>query len=150
MYKISDAQSNCSLPTNQHPASSWSAAAPPSQLPQFHSCTWHHMVQDIPLASLGQLSWFCPHTAPCAPPVLLAGRAAGEAETSLTLCSAAQQQLKHWCIISTVFLLKPKHSIISDTTKKNSSIPADTRTVRQYFYFRSTHWWCLNEVLPSE
>lgn len=42
--------------------------------------------------------------------------------------STAQQQLKHWCVINIFFLPKPKHNIISDTTKKTSSVPPETRT----------------------
>lgn len=39
-----------------------------------------------------QLSWFCPISAPCAPHPIT-GRTVWENETSLALCSAAQQQL---------------------------------------------------------
>ena len=33
------------------------------------------------------------------------------------LHSTAQQQLKHWCVINIIFLLKPKHSIIPGSIK---------------------------------
>lgn len=52
------------------------------------------MLWNIPLASLGQLTWFCPLLAPCAPSALLANRTKHESETSLALYSTAQQQLK--------------------------------------------------------
>lgn len=38
-----------------------------------------------------------------------------EKHRSAWLClSTAQQQLKHWCVISTVLILNPKHSTNSD------------------------------------
>ena len=49
-------------------------STPPSQLPQCIYWAWCHMVWNIPLASLGQLSWLCPIPASRAPPAfLLAG-----------------------------------------------------------------------------
>ena len=39
-------------------------------------------------------------------------------EKSLAPYSTSQQQLKHWCIINIIFLLKTKHSIIPDSMKK--------------------------------
>lgn len=37
---------------------------------------------------------------------LLTDRTVGEAGTSLALCSSTHEQLTHWCLINTVFLLK--------------------------------------------
>lgn len=47
---------------------------------------------------------------------LFTGREAGEAGESLTI-SIAQLVLKHWCVISIIFLLNPKDSTIPVTTK---------------------------------
>ena len=44
-------------------------------------------------------------------PEPVAGRAAREAEKQLC-ASTAQQQLKHWCVINTIFIKNPKLSII--------------------------------------
>ena len=52
------------------------------------------MVRNIPLASLGQLSCFCPLPAPCARSAPLAGRVVQGVEMSLALYSTAQQQLE--------------------------------------------------------
>ena len=82
------------------------------------------------MATLGHLPRFCPLPSPCAPQPL-AGRAGREAEMSLALCSAAQQQLKHCCLINSVFLLQPKYSIIPDTAVQIISVPAETRTELQ-------------------
>lgn len=69
----------------------------------FFTCC--HVVWNIPLASLDQLYRFCPHPSPPT------GRAVPEAE-------------KHRSVINIiVFLLKPKDSIIPDTTKKRSVLP---------------------------
>lgn len=46
------------------------------------------------------------------------------------LCtSTAQQQLKHQYIINIGFVLKAKHSISPDITKKINSVPSETRTI---------------------
>ena len=52
------------------------------------------MVENISLASLGQLSCFCPLPASWAP---LIHRAVWKAERSLALCNTAQQQLNSHC-----------------------------------------------------
>lgn len=76
------------------------------------------VVWNIPLASLGQLSWFCPLTAPAASP---AWPLAGEHE-KLKSCwlsvSTALQQLKYWCVITITFITNPKQSTITATMKK--------------------------------
>ena len=59
-----------------------------------------------------------------------------ETERSLALCSTAQQQLKHWCVISIGFLLKPKHSIIPDTMKgKNKALLSQLKPGHSLFAF---------------
>ena len=65
----------------------------------------HEVIWNIPVDSLGQLSWFCLFTAPCAPPRWQGGR------VSTLRISTAQQQSKHQYLISTI-LLNPKRSII--------------------------------------
>lgn len=62
-HKISDAQHNCSLSSNWCPASLWAVTALWPALPVYSSA-WCHMVWNIPLASLGQLFWFCLLPAP--------------------------------------------------------------------------------------
>jgi len=61
------------------------------------------------------------------PPSPLSGQAAGGDEMSLALCSTPQHQLEHQHAISTVFLPKPKHSVIPDDMKKISSVPNENR-----------------------
>jgi len=92
--------------------------------------TWWHMAWNILLDSFGQLSWLqllsgCPgslsppnSSCPLSSPHWQDSRRSWGTEISLTLYSTAQQQLKHWCVINVVFLLKPKCSIISDIMKK--------------------------------
>jgi len=80
------------------------------------------MIWNIPLTSSGQLSWFCPP--PCAAlslPHWQDSMRSWETEMSLAFYCTAQQQLKHWCVINSVFLLKLKHSITSNTMKEKST-----------------------------
>jgi len=42
--------------------------SPPGQLPQVIYWAWHHIIWNIPLASLGQLCWLCSLLTSCAPP----------------------------------------------------------------------------------
>jgi len=74
---MSDAQYNCPQ-TNAQPVPE-QLSLPPGQLPQLIYWAWRHMVMNIPLARLGQLSQLCPLPASHAP-----GRPAWEAEKSLT------------------------------------------------------------------
>ena len=79
---------------------------------------------------LGQLGSAVPAVSPpnslCPPPASsLVGW--GEKQKNPWLCvSPAQQQLKHPCVINTVFSTNPKHSPIQATVKKINSIPAKT------------------------
>ena len=111
--------------------------SPPGNSPWFYSFffTWFHMVWNVSLASLGKLPWLCPLPATCLPPAPCAGRTvqkAEEMETSLPLHSTAQQLLKHWCVINTVFLLKLKRSIVPDTMKKVKPVSVETRTIKLF------------------
>lgn len=92
---------NCSPPTNWCPASLHAAAAHQTNSPLFSGfccccrlfvCVfvcfaWCHLVWNIPLASVAQLSWFCPHPSPCAPAALLTGRTVQETEKLPRLCA---------------------------------------------------------------
>jgi len=70
--------------------------------------TWCHMTWNIPLSSLSQLSSFCSLPAPWA-----------LCWEWPWLCTALfSRNYKHQCVISIVFLLEPKHSILPDTLKK--------------------------------
>lgn len=61
--------------------SSSSRSLPPPH-PDTYCSAWHDVLCNIPLASSGRLSWFCPLAAPCASPAP-AGRAARGAGKSL-------------------------------------------------------------------
>lgn len=52
------------LLTDAPPVQSSSSSSPPASCPSFKAFTGQHMVQDIPPATVGQLSQFC------APPAL--------------------------------------------------------------------------------
>ena len=84
---------------------------------------WRYMIWNIPLASLDPLSWLCP-----LPSRLLVPSRAWEAGKPLTSTSTAQQQPKHRCVISIVFILSPKHSTRPAAVKEINSIPAKTMT----------------------
>ena len=92
-----------------------------------HSTTWYGM-------SLW-LDWVS-HPGCIVPSCLctpsLAGRATQGAEMSLALCSTAQQQLKHQCVITTIFIKNPRHNIVWASMKKTDSIPATTTTLVQH------------------
>ena len=88
--------------------------------------TWCHMVRNISLAILSQLSWFCSLPAPralrCEWPWLC---------TTL-LCS----NYKYQCVINTVFPPQPKHSRHS---KENHFVSAETdTTLLIYLFCKST------------
>ena len=102
---------NCSPTPNQCPASPLSSGRERNELPPtlFKTpFTWCHMVWTIPLANLSQLSQFCSLRAPW---VL-------HCEWPWHYATLLNRNYKHSCVISTVFLLKPKHIIIPDTLKK--------------------------------
>ena len=86
------------------------------------------MVWDIPLVSWGQPSQLCPLPAPCAPPASSLVGWCEEQKRPWLCVSAAQQQLKHPCVINIIFILNPKHSTIPVSRKKINFIPAKTRT----------------------
>lgn len=98
IIKECKARGSCSLPADQCPASSWAAVSPstlvdcPTLLFQMNLHGMGH-----PLAGLDQLSWPCHLLVSLAPSVSITVRAVWKAETSLALCSAAQQQPKHQC-----------------------------------------------------
>ena len=49
------------------------------------------------------------------------------------LCGTPQEQLKHQCVINTVFHLKPKHNIILDAMKEKSAVPQPKLLGFHYF-----------------
>lgn len=94
-----DAKNNCSRPANQGPAGAWAGAS----CPQFYSfLTWCHTVQNTPLVSISQLSWFCPSNSSCplCSPRWQDSIRRWETEMSLAPYSPAQQQLKHRYVIN--------------------------------------------------
>ena len=86
------------------------------------------MVWNIPLASLGQLSWLCPLPASCAPPASSLKGQYEKLKSPWLSVSTAQQQLKRQCVISILLILNPKHSTTPATRIKINAIPAETRT----------------------
>jgi len=68
-------------------------------------------------------SWLCPLPAPCActPSSSLAGQHEKLNSPWLSV-STAEQQLKHQCVITTVFSTNPKHGSIWASAKKSNSI----------------------------
>ena len=113
---------NCSPPTNWCPASSQAAAAHQTNSPQFSGLffffvdccflfvclfvfAWCQMVWNIPLASVAQLSWFCPHPAPSAPAAALTGRTVQETEKlkHSWLCAALLSNNWNTAVLSRLF-----------------------------------------------
>jgi len=80
---------------------------------RFYCWAWCHMVWNIPLVSLGGLSWLCILPNSCPPPALLIGsQGAGRLRDRKSWCCArtVQQQPKHCCIINTILTTNTKHS----------------------------------------
>ena len=95
--------------------------------PSFYCWAWCPMVWDIPLVILGHLSWLCALPVPCAPPIPLLVR---QKQKSPWLCaSTALQQLKHWCVVTSILIKNPRHCITQASTKIVNSVSAKTRTI---------------------
>ena len=109
-----------------HPVSKQQQPPPASSLQFYsfsHDVVWYGV-------SLWPLWVSCPGYVPSQLPVPAspcAGRAVGESKKLKCpwLCTALLSN-KHQRVISIGFLLKPKHTIIPDTMKKNS-VPGETR-----------------------
>lgn len=106
------------------------SSRPLSHLPQF-CCALHHMVWDIPLAGLRQLSLFCTLPASCAFLTFPLAEQNEKQENPWLFVSTALHQWKHGCVIKIIFLLNPRHTIIPATTKKINSIPAEIRKLQK-------------------
>lgn len=83
----------------------------------FYCWAWHHLVWNIPLVSLGQLSWLCPLSSSYALPASLL-----RSRNDCLSISTAHQYLRYQCVISTVSV--PNSNIIQAAMKKMNSIPA--------------------------
>ena len=70
----------------------------------------------------------CPGAVPSQPPCWHVSMRIWKTKMTLPLWWTAQQQLKHPCVITIVFLLKPKYRIIPDTMRKINSVSAEIRT----------------------
>jgi len=123
-----DAQCSHSLPADQWPDRPW-ALAVPQQLLQFYFSLWHYVVWDIPLVSLGQLSWFCPLPAPCAPPVPH-WQSSVRSWNTLNLEYNVLQWLKHKGVINIILILNPKHRATPAARKKINHIPGHSLTIQ--------------------
>ena len=97
----------------------------PSSNLRFSCWAWRHMVWDIPLVIWGQLCCLCPLTTSYGPPAYVLAVEGGKQKRPWLCVNTAQQELKHVCIMRTVFSTNPKHSPISVTTKKINSFPAN-------------------------
>jgi len=132
------AENNCWPPLDQCPSSPQAAAAPPVNSPQFYR--FFHMVSYGMEYPFGQFTSTVPVLFPLYSVCLFSSphcqdsTRSWETEMSLALCSTAQQWQKHWCVTNIVFLLKPQHSIIPDTMKKISLVPAESRIDRLNTY----------------
>jgi len=111
-----------SLPPEQQKRARWSPT--PVKTPFI----WCHMAWNTPLSNLGQLSSFCSLPAPWAL----------RWERPWLCTTLLGSSYKHWCIISAVLLLEPKHSILPDTEGNNSD-PAETETVSEIYLL---HFFC--------
>ena len=100
-----------------------------SSSPSFICWAWHHMVWNIPWVSWGQLFWLCPLPTSCAPPASLLVGWGEKKERPCLSVSPAQQELKHPCVINTVYSTNPKHSPTLATMEKINPIPAKTSTI---------------------
>lgn len=69
---------------------------------------------------------------PCMRIMLLSQYSTGGLELKV-LCGTPQEQLKHQCVINTVFHLKPKHNIILDAMKEKSAVPQPKLLCFHYF-----------------
>ena len=101
------------------------------QYPQLYCVAWQHV---IPMASLCQVSWFCPLPASHALSPLERWTVR-EGENWNVLCSVqhcSATTKTSVCYQHCFLMLEPKYSIIPDTTKKMTSVQAETRTVPCY------------------
>lgn len=87
----------------------------------FYCWVWFHMVW----VTFGHLSWLSPLLASSELPVTRGAGGAEEASVkkSSTSCKHAQQQPKHWCVITTVLARNPKHSTMHIAKNKINLIP---------------------------
>lgn len=89
--------------------------------------TWSHTVWNIPLARLGELSWFCSLPAP-RPSSLLAGRAVWEADKLKHpwLCTVLLSKNWNISVLSTLFF-SLRQSTASHHTLWGHCVPPETR-----------------------
>lgn len=66
-----------------------------------------------------------PPSSSCTPNLLLSLGKSEEQSSSWCCASAAQQWLKHWCVITIVLVRNPNHSIGQATKKKTNSSPSN-------------------------
>lgn len=93
------------------------------------------VVQDS-FCSIGiSCPWLCPLPVPCAPPgCLMAGQHKKQKSPGDRLSHLAQCQLKHSCVVNTIFIANSIGSTVSGTVRKINYIPAKTRTYKVYIY----------------
>lgn len=93
----------------------------PRLTPQFCFIIWWHTVWSMPLVGWGQLLWFCPLLAPCAPPLLMLKEQYENLRNrnllgSVWHCSATNKTF----VCYQLFFLKPKRRILGDIMKKKN------------------------------
>lgn len=84
---------------------------------------------NIPLVTLGHLSWLCPIPRSWPSPAYWCEWS--PEETALVLCAGAQDQPKHWCVISTSLATKAKHSSVQAARGNINLCSARPHTQRQ-------------------
>lgn len=129
------------LLNNCWPMPGQSPAAAPSQLPHCCCSACRHMVCNISLASLSQLSCLCSSQllGHAQPPCWQGSKRSSEV---LDCASTSQQHLKHCCVINTVFLLNPKHDTMPATMKK--VISCEIRTRFQFCHLTTERFKIIN------
>lgn len=72
----------------------------------------HHVLWDIPLVTLGHVSWLCPLPTSFSFPIsLMVGQC--EKQKHPWFCvSTPQQQQKHQCVINTVWVTNPTYELL--------------------------------------
>ena len=102
--------------TDAHPAPEQQLLSRPTLPVLLLSLMPHGM--GYPFGQCQSLSWLCPLPASCAPSACSLAGHHEKLNSPWLHVSTVLQQLKHWCVISIILILNPKHGTISATRKK--------------------------------